>query len=61
MIKTTVRAFALVLAVSGAAAGVASSHASRTDQVATLSHQVILAGMPAPACGPQTCNIRGGK
>ncbi|MBB6147390.1 hypothetical protein HNQ77_005386 [Silvibacterium bohemicum] len=61
MIKTTVRTFALVLAVSGAVAGVASSHASRTEQVVTLSHQVVLAGMPAPLCSPATCNIRGGK
>jgi hypothetical protein len=59
--KNIVRAFALVLAVAGAVAGVASSHAAHAEQVATLSHQVILSAMPAPACSPASCNIRGGN
>jgi hypothetical protein len=59
--KNIVRAFALVLAVSGAVAGVVSSHAAQAEQVATLGHQVILSAMPAPACSPASCNIRGGN
>ena len=58
--KNAVRTFALVLAVSGAGAGVMSSRSTKAEQVATLSHQVVLSAMPAPACGPSTCNIRGG-
>jgi len=59
--KTTVRTFALVLAVSGAVAAIASSHQSQAQQVATLGHQVILSAMPAPACSPSNCSIRGGN
>jgi len=61
IMKNTVRIFALVLAVSGAVAGVASNHSAKTQQVATLSHQVILSAMPAAPCTPQNCNIRGGN
>ena len=59
--KNIVRAVAVAVAVAGATAGVASSHAARAEQVATLGHQVILSAMPAPACSPASCNIRGGN
>jgi hypothetical protein len=60
--KNIVRAFALVLAVSGAIAGVASSHAAKAEQVAVFSHQVISSAMPAAPCTPSNCgSIRGGK
>jgi hypothetical protein len=52
--KNIVRAIAVAVAVAGATAGVASSHAA-------LGHQVILSAMPAPACSPASCNIRGGN
>jgi hypothetical protein len=61
LMKNIVRAFAVVLAVAGATAGVVSSHATRAEQVATLGHQVVLSAMPAPACSPASCNIRGGN
>jgi hypothetical protein len=59
--KNIVRTSVLVLALSGAVAGAVSSHAAKTQQAANFSHQVILSAMPAPACGPSTCNIRGGS
>jgi hypothetical protein len=59
--KNTVRAFVVVLALSGAVAGMITNHTAKAQQVATLGHQVISSAMPAPACSPQTCNIRGGN
>jgi hypothetical protein len=59
--KNTVRAFVFALAVSGAVAGVVSNHSAKAQEVATLGHQVVLSAMPAPACTPTTCNIRGGN
>jgi hypothetical protein len=59
--KTTVRTFALVLAISGAVAGVASSRTAQPQQVATMSHQVIVSAMPAPVCSPSNCGIRSGN
>jgi hypothetical protein len=59
--KNIIRVFALVLAVSGATAGVVTSRTAQAQQVATFSHQVILSAMPAPACSPASCNIRGGN
>jgi len=59
--KNIVRAFALVLALSGAVAGIATSHSAKAEQVAILSHQVVSA-MPAAPCTPSNCgSIRGGK
>jgi hypothetical protein len=57
--KMLVSLSVLALAISGAVAGAVSSQSKTPHQVATLSHQVILSGMPAPACSPQNCNIRG--
>ena len=59
--KNAVRALVVALTVSGAVAGVVSNHTAKAQQVAAFSHQVILSAMPAPACGPSTCNIRGGN
>lgn len=60
--KLTVRALVLVLSLSGAVACVASSRsASQQLQLATLGHQVVYGAMPAAACSPANCNIRGGK
>lgn len=58
--KLAARAFALILAISGAAAGVVSAHSS-TAQTVTLSQQVISAALPAPVCSPSDCAIRGGR
>lgn len=54
--KLIVRASVLSLAVAGLLAGFAPNH-SASVQAAALSHQVINAGMPGPACGPSTCQI----
>lgn len=56
--KLFVRASVLSLAVAGLVAGFAPGHPSATVQAATLSHQIINAGMPNPTCGPSTCQIR---
>jgi hypothetical protein len=54
--KLFVRASILSLAVAGLVAGFVPNH-SATAQAAALSHQVISSAMPAPACGPSTCQI----
>jgi hypothetical protein len=59
-VKLIARAFVLVLAVSGAAAGIVSAR-SATAQTVILSHQVVSSAIPAPMCTPETCNIRGGR
>lgn len=59
--KNTVRTLVFALALSGAVAGVISNHSANAQQTAILSHQVISSAMPAPACSPSTCNIRGGS
>ena len=58
--KLIARAFVLVLAISGAVAGVVSTHSAKA-QTLTVSHQAISAALPAPVCSPETCNIRGGR
>jgi len=55
--KTLVRASILSLAVAGLVAGFAPNH-SASAQATALSHQIISAAMPSPACGPSTCQIR---
>jgi hypothetical protein len=56
--KLLVRASILSLAVAGIVAGFAPSHSAKAQSVA-MSHQVISPLMPAPTCGPNTCDIRG--
>ncbi|MGB0122670.1 MAG: hypothetical protein WA419_20635 [Silvibacterium sp.] len=55
--KLLVRASILSLAVAGIVAGFAPNHSAKAQ--AALSAQVISYTLPAPACGPDTCNIRG--
>jgi hypothetical protein len=54
--KLIVRASILSLAVAGLVAGFAPNHSAKAQSIA-LSHQIINAGMPAPTCGPSTCQI----
>ncbi len=54
--KLIVRASVLSLAVAGLVAGFAPNHSPKAQSIA-LSHQIINAGMPSPACGPNTCQI----
>jgi len=56
--KLLVRASVLSLAVAGLVAGFAPNHSAQV-QAAALSHQVVSSAMPAPGCGPNTCDIRG--
>lgn len=56
--KLIVRASVLSLAVAGLVAGFAPNRSAKA-QAAALSHQVVSSAMPAPACGPDTCDIRG--
>jgi hypothetical protein len=59
-VKLIARTFVLVLAISGAVAGVMSTHSAKAQNV-TLNNQVISAALPHPVCSPDTCNIRGGR
>lgn len=56
--KLIVRASILSVALAGIFAAFVPGH-SATAQDAALSHQVVSQSMPAPACGPNTCDIRG--
>lgn len=54
--KVIVRASILSLAVAGLVAGFAPNHSAKAQSIA-LSNQIINAAMPAPTCGPSTCQI----
>jgi hypothetical protein len=56
--KLFVRASILSLTVAGLVAGFAP-HRSVAAQQAALSHQVVSGMLPYPACGPNTCDLRG--
>jgi hypothetical protein len=55
--KLIVRASILSVALAGAVAAFIPGHSAKA-QDAALSHQVVSSIMPAPACGPNTCDIR---
>ncbi len=55
--KLLVRASILSLAVAGIVAGFVPNRSAKAQ--AAMSAQVISYTLPAPACGPNTCNIRG--
>lgn len=57
--KLMIRASILTLAAAGLIAGVMPNHSAKAQETA-LSHQVgnQILGMPAPGCGPNTCDIR---
>ncbi|HEX3469622.1 MAG TPA: hypothetical protein VHT28_00420 [Silvibacterium sp.] len=57
--KLVIRASILCLAITGAIAGVASSHSAKAQTV-TMSHQAVSGAMPAPVCEPGTpCKLHG--
>ncbi len=57
--KLAVRASILCLAITGAAAGVASTHAAKV-QTETVSRLAVASAMPAPVCEPGTpCKMHG--
>lgn len=55
--KLMIRASILSLAAAGLVAGFMPNHSAKAQET-TLSHQVISSAMPAPLCGPHTCDIR---
>jgi len=57
--KLALRASILCLAITGVAAGIASSHAAKAQTV-TVSRLAVTSAMPAPVCEPGSpCKLHG--
>jgi hypothetical protein len=57
--KLIIRASVLCLAMAGAFAGIASSHAAKA-QTLSMSHMAVSSAMPTPQCEPGApCNLHG--